>query len=123
MLFEGEIVMEFIMVMFMLLLVFGSLGAFIYGLNYVYHDAKARGMNAMLWLLVVFLLSFPVGFIVYFLARRVDQTHRCPYCGETIETHHSFCPHCGELLKNTCPDCGAAIQNDWFVCARCGRRL
>lgn len=33
-------------------------------------DAERRGMNGPLWALVVFLLGFPVGPIVYFVLRR-----------------------------------------------------
>ena len=37
--------------------------------GYIYADAKRRGMNAVLWTVLVFLTPKPIGFIAYFLLR------------------------------------------------------
>ncbi len=37
--------------------------------GYIYADAKRRGMNAVLWTVLVLLIPKPIGFIAYFLLR------------------------------------------------------
>jgi uncharacterized membrane protein YhaH (DUF805 family) len=67
------------------LLVFGFFILFIIGLFvvwillavWVYRDAKKRGMEATLWLLLVLLTGF-IGFIVYLIVRRDHPIQQPP---------------------------------------------
>ena len=70
---------------FLALLVFGGIILFIIGLIavwillavWVYRDAKKRGMEATLWLLVV-LLTGIIGLIVYLIVRREHPIQQPP---------------------------------------------
>jgi len=42
----------------------------IYCAYYVYTDAKKRGMNDIVWALVSFFVCFPIGFVIYLIARK-----------------------------------------------------
>jgi TctA family transporter len=41
---------------------------------WVYMDASKRGENAILWAIVVFLLGFPIGILIYLLLGRRNPT-------------------------------------------------
>jgi TctA family transporter len=70
---------------FLALLVFGGIILFIIGLFivwillavWVYRDARKRGMEATLWLLVVLLTGF-IGLIVYLIVRRDHPIQQPP---------------------------------------------
>jgi TctA family transporter len=70
---------------FLALLVFGFFILFIIGLIavwillavWVYRDAKKRGMEATLWLLLVLLTGF-IGLIVYLIVRREHPIQQPP---------------------------------------------
>jgi uncharacterized membrane protein YhaH (DUF805 family) len=70
---------------FLALLVFGGIILFIIGLFvvwillavWVYRDAKKRGMEATLWLLLVLLTGF-IGLIVYLIVRREHPIQQPP---------------------------------------------
>jgi TctA family transporter len=70
---------------FLAFLVFGGIILFIIGLIavwillavWVYRDAKKRGMEATLWLLVVLLTGF-IGLIVYLIVRREHPIQQPP---------------------------------------------
>ena len=61
---------------------------------WVYRDAKARGLEAWVWTLVV-LLSSGVGLIIYFLVGRKEARKACPRCGGHIPAGSAYCPCCG----------------------------
>jgi hypothetical protein len=54
------------------------LGAWLLLVVWCYVDAQRLGMNAPLWALLVFLLGFPVGPLVYLVLRRTDIHPREP---------------------------------------------
>ncbi len=70
---------------FLALLIFGGIILFIIGLFvvwillavWVYRDAKKRGMEATLWLLLVLLTGF-IGLIVYLIVRREHPIQQPP---------------------------------------------
>ena len=57
----------------------------------------------------------------------MEETKRCPYCGEEILAVAKKCKHCGEWLepkdpereKKPCPICGEMIEADLDICPIC----
>jgi hypothetical protein len=104
-----------------------SLGfaALIFLAAYVYQDAKRRGMNAALWLLiciVFFPAYFVLGFIVYVLVRE-PLPYPCPRCGTTVGPRMNFCPNCRCNLRPACPACKREVLETDRYCAACGNAL
>lgn len=67
---------------------------------YVYRDADKRGMNALLWtLIVVFAPSF-IGLIIYVLVRENQSGYECANCHAPVKDNQDFCPNCGDSLQN-----------------------
>lgn len=97
---------------------------FILMIGYVNADSKRRGMNSLLWTLLVIFVPKAIGFLAYFLLRKpllVDGVHTCPQCGSAVGVDFRFCPKCAYSFRPVCGNCGRAIQNDYAVCPYCGR--
>lgn len=90
---------------------------------YVYRDAKKRGMNALLWLLISILAPALVGFILYLLVRTNYSDLQCPQCKNRVKEDYVSCPHCGTQFKAVCPSCSFPVEKDWKVCPRCTQPL
>ena len=90
--------------------------------GYVYADAKRRGMNAILWTLLVILIPKPIGFIAYFLLR-VPLLAPCPKCGTRVGPDFAYCPKCGFELMPACAGCGRGLRRDYVCCPYCGRAV
>jgi hypothetical protein len=106
-------------------------------LVWVYRDAQKRGMNGILWLLLV-LIGNVIGLLIYAIVRSetpvrqpqgpADQPAGCPpvtcsVCGKPVGAGYAFCPYCGKNLKKTCPACGKPADDGWKVCPVCGANL
>ena len=104
-----------IFVLLILLLLFGSLIALAV---YVARDARRRGMNAVLWVLVVLLVPGYVGLIIYLLVRPSAPLYQC---GQPVERSFARCPYCGAQLLASCPNCGQAAQPEWKLCPTAAR--
>jgi biotin transporter BioY len=65
--------------------------------GYVNRDAKRRGMNVVLWTILVLAIPHAIGFVVYFLVRQPLRTP-CPACGAPVPGSVSYCPSCGSKL-------------------------
>jgi hypothetical protein len=116
-------------------------------LFWVYRDAERRGMNGVLWALLVFIGNL-VGLIIYLIVRNESRPARgpaattgsagsaphppapesaappaCPKCGKPADPKHAFCPFCGESLQPVCPHCGKPVESAWMACAHCGEKL
>jgi len=89
-------------------------------IGYVNADSKRRGMNSLLWTLLVIFVPKALGFIVYFLLRK-PLLMPCPKCQWTIGADFHFCPKCGYALTPTCGHCRRPISRDYVVCPYCGK--
>jgi len=97
---------------------------------WVYRDAEQRGMNGVLWALLVFVGNL-VGLLIFLIIRndnaavRLDSENAkpCPKCGKPVQQRFSFCAHCGARLQAVCPNCKEPVKNDWRVCPHCGEKL
>jgi hypothetical protein len=65
--------------------------------GYVNRDAKRRGMNAVLWTILVLVIPHALGFVVYFLVREPRRTP-CPACAAPVPAGGSYCPSCGSKM-------------------------
>jgi len=61
--------MEHLAQVLAILFVIGLLCVYIWSIVWAYHDAQARGKSGCLVVLLVFLLSWPVGLIVWLVFR------------------------------------------------------
>lgn len=90
---------------------------------FVYRDAKARGMEPLLWtLLAVFAPGF-IGLIVYLVVRRDHFKLMCPRCGSEVQQGFVSCPNCGQKLSANCSHCGTALRPEWKLCPQCGNEV
>lgn len=97
---------------------------------WVYRDAERRGMNGILWALLVFIGNL-IGLLIYLIVRsdnapagsgRSDRfVSSC--CRKPIQPQHKFCPQCGESLNDICGGCGKPVQPDWKICPSCGHKI
>lgn len=101
----------------------------IFILIWVYRDAERRGMNGLLWTLLV-LVGNVIGLIIYLIVRSESGARaqaacceKCPSCGKDVGPGFTFCPHCGASLKPACPTCHKPIDKSWKVCPNCGTPL
>jgi hypothetical protein len=89
-------------------------------IGFVTRDSKRRGMNPIVWtLILVSLLPSGVGFIVYFLLRE-PVAMKCPHCSAAIGVDQNFCTQCSFQLKPICNSCRRALADDDVYCAQCG---
>ena len=97
---------------------------------WVYRDAERRGMNGILWALLVLIGSL-VGLLIYLIVRsehvpvkRSAQTCcACPKCQKPVNSNFIFCPDCGARLQAVCPGCNRPVESSWRVCPHCGQKL
>ena len=101
------------------------MAVFIFMIAYVNRDAKRRGMNYVLWTLLVLILSpgwLIIGFITYFLMRE-PMPYPCPQCANTVGARFNFCPNCKCNLQPSCPQCKREIAETDKFCPYCGNDL
>ena len=100
---------------------------------WVYRDAERRGMNGILWALLV-LIGNLIGLLIYLIVRSDTlgivqdttsgpTTYSCPKCQEPVGRNFIYCPHCGTSLQNICPECKKSVEANWKLCPHCGKKL
>jgi RNA polymerase subunit RPABC4/transcription elongation factor Spt4 len=96
------------------------IGIIVLMIGYVNADSKRRGMNSLLWTLLVIFVPKALGFLAYFLLRK-PLLMPCPKCSTAIGSDFRYCPKCGYALAPSCSNCGRAIQGDFVCCPYCGK--
>jgi len=102
----------------------------IFVIVWVYRDAERRGMNGVLWALLVFIGNL-IGLLIYLIVRsdvareekRAQTIKPCPSCQEPVNSTFVFCPNCGARIQAVCPKCEKPVENSWRVCPNCGEKL
>ena len=97
---------------------------------WVYRDAEKKGMNGVLWALLVFVGNI-IGLLIYLIVRNDEHPRAiaagrkepCPSCATPVAQSFSFCPQCGAKLKLICPACENPVEKEWKVCPNCGEKL
>jgi len=90
--------------------------------GYVNGDARRRGLNALLWTLVVALVPSALGLIVYFVVRPPILAP-CAACGVVLPASANFCPKCGQRRFPACAGCGQRTRPGDRYCSACGKEL
>lgn len=65
---------------------------------WVYRDAQSKGMNGILWTLVVLLVPSYIGLIIYLIVRMENKKVTCSNCNKSVNGTNKFCSNCGEEL-------------------------
>lgn len=65
---------------------------------YIYRDAKKRGLNANLWLIII-MINWLAGLIIYYIIRDDDTAVTCSNCGNLVKGNIAFCPKCGTPVQ------------------------
>lgn len=95
-------------------------GFYMLVIGYVSQDAKRRGMNQALWIIILIcLIGSGVGFIIYFLLRD-PIVNECPHCRERVEAGYNFCPSCRFELAPSCAQCKHTLHPEDVFCPFCG---
>ncbi len=97
---------------------------------WVYRDAERRGMNGILWALLVFIGNI-IGLIIYLILRSdaafapksEPATQTCPKCEKLVSSTYVFCPYCAAKIHSVCPECGKPTEKGWKACPHCGKKL
>ena len=97
---------------------------------WVYRDAENRGMNGLLWALLVLIGSI-IGLLIYLIIRSdsvplpptSQATQSCPKCSQPVSANFTYCSHCGTKLQRKCPACHQPAEPSWQVCPQCGEKL
>lgn len=108
-------------------------------------------MGVYLILILLFILVFTVGIIVYvyrdapkrglnpwfwmtlaaylpnfigvilYLVMRNNGKKSCKACKKAINKEFVVCPFCGVVQEKECSQCGKGIESNWKVCPYCGK--
>jgi len=98
------------------------LGVFLLLVGYVNRDAKRRGMNYVLWTVLVLLIPNAIGYIIYFVVRQPIMGV-CPQCGAAVNPGFNYCPKCKCVLHPVCPQCHRTIEVGAKFCPYCSAEL
>lgn len=98
------------------------MGAFILLVGYVWADAKRRGMNAVLWVLLAIFIPNLIGIILYFILREPLPVP-CPSCEAPVGKDLACCASCGTAVRPACPQCHRPSESGWTHCGHCGAAL
>jgi RNA polymerase subunit RPABC4/transcription elongation factor Spt4 len=113
---------SYIFIPVFLIVIFLTLFVYLGQAIWIYQDGRKRG-DEYVWLWIILaLVSFPVGLLVYVILSRTGR-RRCLNCGRTIDNSHKICPYCGMNSQELCKNCGYPVQSDWKFCPNCNNQL
>ena len=98
------------------------LSLFVLLVGYVWGDAKRRGMNHVLWMLLAIFIPNAIGIILYFILRD-PILMPCPSCQTPARKGHAYCAACGAPVRTACPECKRPVEPTWTHCVECGVAL
>ena len=104
--FERITFLPFFFLIIVFIVIFSAIGIFL--CIWVYKDAKSRGMDGALWVIIVLIANI-IGLIIYLIVRedkKKESTPRegtgyCAYCGKKISLDAKFCEACGKQINST----------------------
>lgn len=83
-----------------LIFVVACIGMITFLATWVYKDAKARGLNAPLWTIVVIIAGQRlIGLLIYLFVGRRESKITCPECSEKTSMQAKFCDKCGKPVN------------------------
>ncbi len=65
---------------------------------WTYRDAQHKGMNGIIWMLVVLLVPSCIGLIIYLIVRMDSNKVTCSNCMKSVNGNTKYCSNCGEEL-------------------------
>lgn len=82
---------------------------------WIYRDAKGRGQNGAVWILIAVTASPMIGLLAYFLAGRKEIRVPCQSCGWMVSKDARFCERCGtEQVSVSLPPQGKKQGNSFL---------
>jgi len=97
---------------------------------WVHRDAESRGMEGILWALIVFFVHI-LGFIIYLVVRTNHPVLPAKPAGPKTptpppssgETGPAAGPAAAAQATPVCKSCGRPVEKDHAYCAACGQNL
>lgn len=65
---------------------------------WTYRDAQHKGMNGIIWMLVVLLVPSCIGLLIYLIVRMDSNKVTCSNCMKSVNGNTKYCSNCGEEL-------------------------
>ena len=65
---------------------------------WTYRDAQHKGMNGIIWTLIVLLVPSCIGLIIYLIVRMDAKKVTCSKCMKSVNSNSKYCSNCGEEL-------------------------
>jgi hypothetical protein len=91
---------EILGIFLFLIFVVACIGMIVFLATWVYKDAKARGLNAPLWTIVVIIAGQRlIGLLIYLFVGRRETKITCPECAEKTSMQAKFCDKCGKPVN------------------------
>lgn len=90
----------------------------------VYKDAKALGLNAVLWTVVAVFVPNFVGIIIYLVVRSTTPKKAiCSSCKTPVKDEYNICPECGSKFVKFCNSCKQPVEAGLKICPYCGESV
>lgn len=65
---------------------------------WTYRDAQHKGMNGIIWTLIVLLVPGCFGLLIYLIVRMDTKKVTCSKCMKSVDGNSKYCSNCGEEL-------------------------
>lgn len=87
----------------------------------VYKDAKALGLNAILWTFIALFVPNFIGVIIYIVIRcTTPKNVLCSNCHTKVNENYNICPECGSYFTALCKKCKYPVPPALKICPYCG---